>query len=170
MGALTNAFATAFSNRTVRLYYFYSSDPAERGAFHYYPNVAGMADVFICVKEDSPPLDEFLYVLYETLNSKGESRFQELTERAKVGAIARTDFARAVLRLEFEAVKSARHVLSSLNLSKKDSAKATSYQRFIAAPLEFEAFLEYQKKLFPAHHSPLEEYESRYDWLRQHPR
>src|SRR2546430_1714706 len=38
MKVLTNALSEAFSNRTVRLYYYYSDDPGERRANHFYPN------------------------------------------------------------------------------------------------------------------------------------
>src|SRR5438045_3597411 len=63
--AWTNALTEAFSNRTVRLYYFYSDDESEARAFHYYPNQIDQAEVIICVRENQRPSDEFICIFYE---------------------------------------------------------------------------------------------------------
>jgi hypothetical protein len=162
----TNAVSGAFSGRTARVFYFYSEDPDERGASHFYPDAAGMPDVAICVAEDSYPLDEFINVLYETLNSKGEDRFRALVAKARAGTIARGDFAREVAKVEFEALKSTRDLLRQVKLSKKEIAKSHYYHYFFEMPDEFESFLLYQRKL-PTDQPPMREYELDYDQLRK---
>src|SRR5689334_20953730 len=151
--ALTNAVAEAFSARTARVFYFYSNDPDERRASHFYPDTVGMPEVVICVAQDSYPLDEFINVLYETLNSKGEPRFKTLMAEARSGTIARGDFARKVMKVEFEALKSTRDVLHQIKLSKKEIGKSHYYHYFFEMPDDFEGSLSYQEKLFPRDHS-----------------
>src|SRR5262245_29182295 len=64
VNAFTNAVTGAFSNRTARVFCFYSDDPDERQASHFYPNIRGVPDVVICVAQDSYPLDEFINVVF----------------------------------------------------------------------------------------------------------
>jgi hypothetical protein len=71
----TNAISSAFSNKTVQLYYFYSDDESEARAYHYYPNTVGMPEVIVCVRENQSSLDEFITILFETLNTKQEAGF-----------------------------------------------------------------------------------------------
>jgi len=167
MKVLTNALAEAFSNRTVRLYYYYSYDPDERRAGHFYPNTAGMPDVAICVAQDSYPVDEFIGVLYETLNSKGQKRFQELTEKARKETISRAEFAKGIDRVEFDALISTRDLLLHLGLSKKEIKRSHYYHYFADMPTDFDSYLSYRRSLFPANHDPMEIYESQYDLLRK---
>ncbi|HEV2211024.1 MAG TPA: hypothetical protein VG167_19805 [Verrucomicrobiae bacterium] len=105
MTEFTNAMWGTFSNRTVKIFYYYSDDPDDRRPSHFSPHTAGMPDVIICVAQDSRPVDEFIGILYEMLNSKGEKRFGDLCEKAQAGTISRDDFAREVLRVEFDAVR-----------------------------------------------------------------
>jgi hypothetical protein len=167
MKMFTNALSEAFSNRTVRLYYYYSDDQNERRASHFYPNTAGMPEVIICVPQDSYPLDEFIGVIYETLNSKGEKRFAELLKKARAGTVSRTDFAQGILRVQYDAVISTRDLLEHLGLGKKEIKKSHYYHYYFDMPTDFDGYLSYQKSLFPTNQGPMEEYELKYDSLRK---
>ncbi len=162
---LTNALSQAFSNRTVKLLYFYSDNPNQRSAGHFYPNQIGMPDVIICVAEGSYPVDEFIGVLYETLNSEGKNHFQDLVEKARAGTVSRADFAKQVSRLEFDALLSTRELITHLGLSNRETRKSHLYRQFVDMPSDWEKYQSYLRSLYPANHSPIEEYESQYDLL-----
>jgi hypothetical protein len=164
---LTNALSEAFSNRTVQLYYYYSDDSDARRAGHFYPDTAGMADVIICIAQDSYVVDEYINVLYETLNSKGEKQFRELADRAKTGVISKDDFAKGIMRVEFDAVLKERDFVLNLGLSKKEIKKSHYFHYFADTPTDFDRYLLYVESLYPTNHSPMEEYEATYDRLRK---
>jgi hypothetical protein len=164
--AFTNAFAAVFSNRTVSLCYFYSDDESKPRAFHYYPQIVGVSEVVICVRENQEPLDEFITILFEMLNSKNESRFGELFDRAKAGSILKADFANDMMRVEFEAVRATQDILNHLKLSRRWAAKTWYYRHFISCPREFEEFVSYTKKV-SSNRDPIKEYEAQYDAARK---
>jgi hypothetical protein len=165
---LTNAISSVFSNRTARLLYFYSNDKSEfeARAFHYYPNVVGQPEITLCVRENQSPLDEFIAILYETLNSKGEPGFTKLSQDAYYGTISREQFAKEVRRYEFEAIKITQAALNTLKFSKKEINGSFYYRRFIECPTEFADFLTYSKKISPNRDLD-KEYELQYDSLRK---
>ena len=163
---LNHAFSGAFTGRTVRLNYFYSDDEHEPRAFHLYPQTAGLPDVYICVRENQLPLDEFTSMLFEILNSKGEPRFEQLFKDAKAGTISRSEFARAILKVEFEAAKTTRDLLGRLELGKKDIAKSYYYGRYRELPDDFEGYLLYIKRVSPKMDA-IGGYELQYDSLRK---
>jgi hypothetical protein len=165
--AFTNAASGAFSGKTARVYYFYSDNPDERRPSHFYPDTAGMPDVVICVAQDSYPLDEFIGVVYETLNSRGEDRFRALSAKARAGTITRGDFAKEVEMVEFEALKSTRDLLRQVKLTKKEISKSHYYHYFFEMPDDFEGFLSYEEHLFPPGDPAMREYELSYDRLRR---
>ena len=167
MHVLTNALAETFSNRTVRLYYYYSDDPDDRGAGHFYPNTVGMPDIVICVAQNAYPVDEFIGILYETLNSRGQKRFEELVGKARSGTISKPDFAKGILKIEFDALITARELLLRVRLGKKEIKHSHYYRSFVDMPTDFDRYLTWQKSLFPTNHGPMEEYESNYDLLRK---
>jgi len=164
--ALNHAFSDAFSGRTVGLNYFYSDDEHEPKALHFYPHTAGLPEVLICVRENQLPLDEFTGVLFEILNSKGETRFAQLIEEAKAGTISRTEFARAILKVEFEADKTTRDLLGRLELGAKDKAKSYYYGRYRDLPDDFEGYLSFIKRASPKFDA-IGRYELQYDSLRK---
>lgn len=166
LNELTNALTHTFSGKTVRLFYFYSNDESEPKAFHYYPNTIGMADVVICTRENQQPLDEFITILFEVVNARGESRFSQLVESARAGTVSKTEFARGILKAEFEASKATRDALRHLKVSKQDQAASYYYGRFTGCPNEFEEFLSYSKKISPLRDAS-KEYELKYDSLRK---
>jgi hypothetical protein len=166
--ALSNAYAGAFSGRIVGLYYFYSDTDAVARAYHFYPNTAGQAAVVVCVRENQEPWDELICILFELINSKNEEQFRALVERAKAGAIARDEFAKAVLRAEFEAFKPTRDLVCSFHLSRKERQKSYYYARLLDCPNDFDGFLSYTKELSP-NRDPIKDYEAQYDALRKSP-
>jgi hypothetical protein len=163
---LNHAFSEAFSSRTVGLSYFYSEDEHQPKAFHFYPQNAGLPQVFICVRENQPPLDEFISVLFEISNSKGESRFQQIFEQARAGTISRTEFARAILKVEFEADKTIRDLLAHLDVAKRERAKSYYYGRYRDLPDDFEEYLSFIKRASPKRDA-IGDYELQYDSLRK---
>jgi hypothetical protein len=170
---LTAALSSAFTNKTVRLFYFYPDKESEPRAFqprafHYYPNMVGIADVLICVAEDQDPLDEFISILFETLNTKGETRFAKLDEDARSAKISRAEYAREKVKVEFEAEKSTRDLLVALKLSKKETAGSVEYGLYLGCPDNFEDFLPYLKTV-SRHGNVFQAYELLYDSLRKQP-
>src|SRR6185295_18820026 len=90
---LSNTLAEAFTVRTYRIYYFYSDDESIPRAAHTY---AGPSTVWITVRENQQPADEFVGILFEALNSEGGQRFGELADLARAGRITKTNFVREV--------------------------------------------------------------------------
>ncbi len=162
---LTNSLSEAFVGKTVRLYYFYTQDESEPKAFHTYPD---KSVVWIGVRENQNACDEFITILFEVINSKSEARFRKLFQDAQARSVSKAEFAKQVLRVEFEAMKGTRDVLRTLNLSEKERADSYYYKPFAQCPDSFEDFLAYSKKISPKRDA-LKEYESKYDSLRQNP-
>jgi hypothetical protein len=164
--ALSNACASAFSGKTVGLYYFYDDTDATRKTYHFYPNTIGEAAVVICIRENQEPWDELIGLLFELLNSKSENHYWDLFEKARAGTIARDEFAMAMLRFEFEGAKATRDLVRDFHLTKKESQKSHEYGLFLNCPNDFEGFLAYTQKV-SAGHDPIKEYEAQYDALRK---
>jgi hypothetical protein len=163
---LTNALVNAFATNSLTLYYFYSDDESQARAYHYYPNTAGSASVYIFVRENQTALDEFIALFFETLNTKGQDRFVKLFEKAKAGTISKSEFAKEILKVEFEAMKKAQAVFTSLKFSKKETNKSDLYRVVVECPTEYEEFELHCTKDSP-HRDPIKEYESKYDLLRK---
>lgn len=168
---LAKAISDAFTNKAVRLFYFYPNTQPDRStfeplAFHFYPNLTGMPDVLICVAENQAPLDEFISILFEALNTKGDDRFAKLDEDARSGIISRPEYAREKLKVEFEAEKNTRDLLRALKLSKAETAGSHEHALYLGCPDTFEAFLPYLKKV-NRHGDIFEAYQSLYDSLRK---
>jgi hypothetical protein len=163
---LSNAFSNAFSNKTVGLYYFYSNNESQPRAYHYYPNTVGWPDVVLCVRENQNPMDEFTTLLFETINSKSEDGFTKLEQEAYLGTIPREQFAKEIVRCEFEATKSTRDALFTLKLKRKEINGSDYYRSFAECPTNFDDFLSYSKKL-SSQRDVLKEYELKYDSLRK---
>ncbi len=143
---LSKTLSEAFASRSVEVYYFYTDDESVPRAEHYYP---GKSSVRIVIRENQEPGDEYLSFIYETLNSEGEKRFQELFGMAKSGAITKPDFIKEVLKQEFQAAEKLKALLGSLELSKQEIAVSYFYNRFLNCPGNFDEFLSYQKKVSP---------------------
>lgn len=162
---LTNTLSEAFSNRTVQLYYFYSNDKSLPVSYHYYPSESAVG---ICILENQTPLDEFSTFVFEAVNSEGEKHFQELSHRAEVGDISRTDYATEIMRVEFTAVKRTGDLLCNLKPNDKEIFDSHTYKHFFECPKKFEDFLIYTKNISLPERDPFEEYEAQYDLLRKH--
>jgi hypothetical protein len=163
---LTNAFSNAFSNKSFALFYFYSNVESHPRAFHYYPDTAGWPRVVLCIRENQSPVDEFITLLFETLNSKGESVFTNLEQKAYLGTISKEQFAKEILKCEFDVTKSTRHTLLGLKLKNREKNGSYYYHRFVECPTNFDDFLSYSKKVSPDRDA-MKEYELKYDWLRK---
>jgi hypothetical protein len=134
-------------------------------ASHYYPSTTS---VTIIVRENQSPCDEYISLLFEVLNSQGESRFQQLVEMAKAGAISRREYATEVLKQEFVATKNARDLIGNLGFGNKEIEESYFYNRLIKCPDEFEGFIPYLKKVSPQRGDPYEGYEKFYDLQKQY--
>jgi hypothetical protein len=166
MNELNRVYCSTFRTNTVQLTYFYSEDHSKPRAFHFYPHTADMADVVLCIRENQQPLDEFIDILFELLNSKNQSRFEALCEQAKAGSIQRRNFALAILRIEFESDLAVRKVLGEMRLTRKQKAESYYYDRIANCPSNFEESLTYRRKVSPQR-DMIREYETQYDALRQ---
>ena len=162
----TNAISDAFSNKTVRLYYFYSNDESEVRYLHYYPNTVGLPEVALCIRENQCPLDEFIGILYETINSKNESAFTKLSQEAYLGTISKEQFSKHILQYEFEAGTSTRAALLTLKLRKAETDESDFYHSFTECPTNFDDFLPFCKKVYPQWRGD-KDYEIKYDSLRK---
>jgi hypothetical protein len=165
LSVLTNSISEVFASKTVRVFYFYAEDEAEARAFHTYPEASV---VWIAVRENQESCDQFITLFFEVLNAKNGDTFRKLFRDAHAKSVSKAEFARQILRAEFDAVKRTRDVLRTLNLSEKDRAESYYYNRFDQCPNKFEDFLAYAKRVSPRR-DVLKEYEARYDALRQTP-
>jgi hypothetical protein len=161
-----NAIATAFSQKTVQLLYFYSDDESKARAFHFYPNTIGSPDVMLCIRENQTPLDEFITTLFETLNTKNENAFTELSQNAYSGTITKEQFAKGILQKEFEATKSIHSILLELRLATNEVNESFYYRKFAECPTNFDGFMAYSKKVSQSRDA-MKEYELKYDSLRK---
>jgi hypothetical protein len=157
---LTNIAYEAFTNRTVRFYYFYTQNESVPWADHFYPNDN---EVWMHIKADQPPADEFLLIIFESLNSKGEKRFEELWSQARSGNISKTNFALEITRQEFVATKRTRDLLGELKFSKKEISSSHYYKNFSGCPDSFDDYLAYLKELKS---TAIKNYEAQYDLIR----
>lgn len=164
---ISSSVSEVFSNRTVSLVYFYSDDSSEARAYHFYPNTLGLPEVVICVRENQTPLDEFIDLYFETLNSRGEKRFAAIQDEVRTGKISKDDFVRELLRVEFDAIKDVRDSLLMLKFSRKEISGSHGYQQFAECPREFEEFISYTKRLNKGKRDIVMEYGEQYDSLRQ---
>jgi hypothetical protein len=131
---LTNSLATTFAHKRIRLFYFYSN-ASETRSFHMYPDTS---TIFIYIPQDLVPLDEYLLLLYESINATHESDFVSVYQKASAGKIGRSDFAREILKVEFETVLQVRKKLRGFAL---DTENSLYYDRFKKCPDNFEDFL-----------------------------
>jgi hypothetical protein len=161
---LAGVLSEAFTNRTVSLYYFYSGDESVPRAAHFYPNDR---EVRISVKTNQQPADEFFCVIFESINSEGEKRFKELASEARSGTISKTNYAMAIVRQEFEAVKRTRDLVGKLKFTKEEMSSSHYYNRFLECPDGFNDYLDYVKRLNQTHRDMVKEYEAQYDLIRK---
>ncbi len=164
LAVFTNTLSEAFSRRAVQVYYFYSDNDSEPRTYHYYPSESVVG---ICVRENQQPLDEFLCLVFESLNSESEKAFRDLYRRAESGGITRTGFAQEMLKVEFNAAKRMRDLVRRLKLNEKEVSESYYYTRFSGCPDGFDDFLSYIAKVSPARDA-IKGYEGRYDSLRKH--
>lgn len=160
---LTNTLSEAFSNRTVQVYYFYSDDDSVPRASHYYPDESVVG---ILIRENQQPLDEFICLLFESINSTSERRFQKVFEKVKSGEISKSDFVKEMNQTEFAAIKRTRDALKGITVSKNEAGKSYYYKRFIECPDGFDDFAAYSKKVASPHRDTTKEWEAKYDLLR----
>jgi hypothetical protein len=152
----------SFAARQLRIYYYYSNDQSLANSFHYYPDTNS---VVIIVRENNQPIDEFIFLAYEALNSENQPPVEALWRKAQMGTIAREEFAREVLMLEFKAEKKFQALFGSLKIPTNETAKSIHYNQLMGCPDTFEEFISYTKKI-SAPKDPLEEYEIQYDAVR----
>jgi hypothetical protein len=162
---LSNAFSESFSNRSVGIFYFYSTNEAEARAAHCYPG-AGAPEVFICVQENQHPIDQFITLLFETLNARSERQFKNLMDDAYNGAVSKDVFVATIGRLEFAQTLTTRALLTPLHFSKKEIKQSGYYERLLNCPTNYDGFLEYQKNT-RGKRDPDKFYEDEYDQLRK---
>ena len=161
--ALTNVLHLACGDRTLWLYYFYSTSQSPASAFHDYPSESHVA---IYLREDQEPLDQYICLMYEAQNSTNQKRFAELLDRAKAGSIAREQFAHDIAMLEFDAVKKTRDRLKEIRVRRGDLKRSSYHKIFAGVPDDFDRYLFYATNRSPARNI-IGELEGKYDLLRK---
>jgi hypothetical protein len=161
---LSNVLTEAFTNRTLRLYYFYSEDESVPRASHDYPDNSVVA---IFIRENQQPLDEFVSLLFEALNSTSENEFCRLFAQAKSAAVPKSEFTRDVCTLEFDAVRRTRNLLIDIKLSKGERNKSHYYKLFMGVPNNFADFLLYTKNVSSPQRDLVKEWGAKYDLLQK---
>jgi hypothetical protein len=159
---LSNVLVETFVDRTLCLFYFYSEDKSVARAYHDYPDETHVA---IYIRENQQPLDEFICLIFEALNSTNERQFLKLFDKAKTGAISKGEFTSDVARLEFDAVKKTQVLLKAIKLARGDRSKSEYYKLFRDAPENFDEFFLYIKRLSSAR-DVIKELSTKYDLLR----
>jgi hypothetical protein len=160
---LSNACAEAFPKRAVQVFYFYSEDETVARASHYYPSESVVG---IVLRENQEPLDEFISVLYEVLNSRSEARSEDLVRQAESGAISKADFVREMLKTEFTAAAKTHELLVNLKFIKRETAKSGLYTSALECPDRFEDYVAHLKQ-DTSPRDIIKEYEGKYDMLRK---
>jgi hypothetical protein len=163
---LSNVFSETFSNRSVHVTYFYSTNEAEARAFHFNPGLAGVADVFICVRENQHPLDQFTTLLFESLNFCNDKQFKNLVEEAYNGSVSKDVFVNTITRLEFTAMVKTRSLLVPLQFSKEEIKQSRLYTLQMDCPLDFKDYVAYLKAI-NSQLAIVKVYEDQYDELRK---
>lgn len=161
--ALTNILSEAFTNRSVRFYYFYSDDVSAPRAEHFYPDYW---EVLITVEANQQPVDEFFCVIFESLNSEGQERFAELASEAQSGTISKTNFVMGILKQEFAMAKRTRDLVKKLKFSKQEIAASYYYKEILETPDRFEDTLVDLKGTNTYRQNAIKSYEEKYDLLR----
>jgi hypothetical protein len=160
----TNCLNQAFSNRRLELYYFYSNNESKPRASHYYKDET---TVCVVIRENQLPLDEYICLVFELINSMSESQFSELISRARTGDISKDDFAREMSRTEFLAIKRTRDVLKDIVIAKGKIRESYYYKRFIECPDSFADFMVYRRSIASPHRDAMNEWREKYEFLRQ---
>jgi hypothetical protein len=80
--------------------------------------------------------------------------------------VSRSEFAKEMLKIEFEADKKTQRMLATLKFTKKEIANSHYYPAFAELPTEFEDYLTWIKKRSPQRDA-FKEYELKYDWLQK---
>lgn len=158
--ALDKVFSKAFSAKKITIYYYYTDNNKNVRAAHYYP---AANNVVIIVRENQQPVDEFICLLYEALNSEKEKNFEALGRKAQNKTISRADFALEMVKQEFGTFKKARSIVSSLSLQKTEIDASAQYFGLMKAPSKLEDFLTYS--ITNGNRDLIKEYEETYDNL-----
>lgn len=161
---LTNIFSQVFTNKKVEIFYFYSEEDSKPRSFQTYPDES---TVNISIRENQKPVDQFICLVYESLNSEGSVELAKICQRAESGNISKEDFAQGLLKIEFGAVKKTRDILTSLKLKKRDISESDYYESFKRCPDEFKAFISYEKST-STNYDPIANYEAQYDAIQKH--
>jgi hypothetical protein len=161
---LNKVLCDAFAKRGIQIYYFYSTNQPR--AYHYYTE---SNSVVIAIREDQQSLDEFLSLVYESLNSENEEGFVKLMQKAERGKIAKGDYAHEMLKGEYKAAKKAQSLIRKLTFSSEDIAGSFFYQRIANCQDNFDGFLAaIEEEATTSRRDPLKYYEAQYDLLRKH--
>lgn len=159
----TNILSEAFAQKQVWLYYFYTNDKSMPGAYHRYQSEAG---VEIFVQENQEPLEEFISIIFEAINSENEAKYRDIFQMAQQGHISEGDFALEILRVECNVMNRTRDLLKQLKLKSKDTSKAGMYKHLMECPKDFDQFLAYIRK-DPSKRDPFIDYERQYNSLQK---
>jgi len=161
---LVRTISEAPNGQVLQLYYFYTDDNSITSSYHYY---SGESMVGIVVRENQEPLDEFISITFEILNSEHKKEFEALVRKARSGDVSRIDFARQMIEVEHKAEKQVRKLLLGLGLSTDEISASHFYKLEIEVPDDPKEYLAYIEKLNSSRRDAIREYEEKYDYLRK---
>jgi hypothetical protein len=160
---MESVYDEAFTKRgkVLTLHYFYTECASCPGAAHFFEDDSV---VMITVREDQAPLDEYLSIVFEMLNSMGEKRFRELEGKAIAGDISREDYVLETRRNEFLAFRRLKELVRPLKIPEVDAKQSLYYKSFSKYGNDFGLFNDAISK-----RTVKDDYDKDYDILRKMP-
>lgn len=119
----------------------------------------------ITIVEGQQPWDQFILLVFELHNTRGKADFDRLWRQARAGSITKEQFADAVMRTEFEAVRRMKPIVKALPLSDAEKASSHAYPRLASCPEDYQHFQDYVQRVSPGRRQA-REYHAVYDGLR----
>ena len=116
----------------------------------------------IAVRENQHPLDEYISILFEILNSANEESFSKLARDAERGKVARSEFPLKALAIEHRTVSQTRDLIRTVPLEEADIVDSQLYYSFLKSPDGFDEFVAYVQSN-QGRRNALQEYSNQYD-------
>ena len=152
-----------FHNKAFQIQYVENKNQDQAPAYHYYTTFQDKTVVVVVLRGRKIPIDEFICLLFEMINSNGEDVFKKITIEAQSGLISRDDFPVKVLEKEFAAVLELKKILLSLEIDKEMLKDSAFYYKFMNSPDDFAKFLDYIKDKNITHRDIVDSYLKQYD-------
>jgi hypothetical protein len=122
--------------------------------------------ILIRVSAKLSPEDQVAALVYESRNAQNEKQFARCIREAYMGALAKQDFIREILRLEHRKMKETRAFLVPIPFFRDlDVAKTDFYKKMLGTPEGFEEFIAYLHQVKRPEYDVFDMYSRFYDFL-----